>query len=166
MDALPIFVRGGCVRSYPYGRSFPKIVAPAVSSSNVPPPPLRPFFDGASSEYKRTLETRDPNEARQRYHPHAVVYVQKLAAARRRLASQQPRSARSMVDAYFDGVDERQLQGMARRMASLEFGAFQHAHGLTDSDPVRAMITTDTAAGTSSRTPSAASRISVASHPL
>ena len=47
------------------------------------PAALRPFFDGASSEYKRTLKTRDPDEARQRYHPHAVIYEQKLAAARR-----------------------------------------------------------------------------------
>ena len=47
------------------------------------PAALRPFFDGGASEYKRTLDTRDPNEARQRYHPHAVVYEQKLAAARR-----------------------------------------------------------------------------------
>jgi len=52
----------------------------------VVPKALRPFFDGASREYKRT---RGPDEARQRYHPHAVVYDQKLAAARRRFASQQ-----------------------------------------------------------------------------
>ncbi len=34
------------------------------------PVALRPFFDGGASEYKRTLDTRDPDEARQRYHPH------------------------------------------------------------------------------------------------
>ncbi|MDR6145879.1 integrase [Sphingomonas sp. SORGH_AS870] len=99
------------------------------------PEALRPFFDGASREYKRTLDTRDPDEARQRYHPHAVVYDQKLAAARRSLASQQLRSARSMVDAYLDGVSDQQLQGIAQKLASLEFGAFQHAYGLTDHDP-------------------------------
>ncbi len=49
---------------------------------------LRPFFDGASAKYKRTLDTRDADEARQRYHPHAIVYDQKPAAARRSLASQ------------------------------------------------------------------------------
>jgi hypothetical protein len=37
----------------------------------VAPAARRPFFDGSSIEYKRTLETRDPDEARQRYHPHA-----------------------------------------------------------------------------------------------
>ncbi|MGE7204058.1 DUF6538 domain-containing protein [Sphingomonas sp. NPDC019816] len=70
---------------------------------------LRPFFDGASAKYKRTLDTRDADEARQRYHPHAIVYDQKPAAARRSLASQQLRSARSMVDAYLDGVSEYQF---------------------------------------------------------
>jgi hypothetical protein len=37
----------------------------------VAPAARRPFFDGSSIEYKRTLETRAPDEARQRYHPHA-----------------------------------------------------------------------------------------------
>lgn len=48
------------------------------------PVALRPFFDSGASEYKRT---RDPDEARQRYHPHAIVYERKLTAARRSLAS-------------------------------------------------------------------------------
>ncbi len=99
------------------------------------PVALRPFFDGGASEYKRTLDTRDPDEARQRYHPHAVVYEQKLTAARRSLASKQLRSARTMVDAYLDGVSDQQLQGMAQKLASLELGAFRHVHGLTDHDP-------------------------------
>ena len=30
------------------------------------PEALGPFFDGASREYKRSLDTRDPDEARQR----------------------------------------------------------------------------------------------------
>ncbi|MBB5712292.1 site-specific integrase [Sphingomonas xinjiangensis] len=101
----------------------------------VVPAALRPFFDGGTSEYKRTLDTRDPEEARQRYHPHAVVYEQKLAAARRALSSQHLRSARAMVDAYLEDTSEQQLQGIAQKLASLEFGAFTHAHGLTDHDP-------------------------------
>ena len=91
----------------------------------VVPAALRPFFDGASSEYKRTLETRDPDEARQRYHPHAVIYEQKLAAARRALASQQLRSARVMVDDFLDGESDEQLRGVAQKLAALELGAFE-----------------------------------------
>ncbi|MBD8678919.1 hypothetical protein IFT55_10715 [Sphingomonas sp. CFBP 13720] len=99
------------------------------------PVALRPLFDGGASEYKRTLDTRDPDEARQRYHPHAIVYEQKRTAARRSLASKQLRSARTMVDANLDGVSDQQLQGMAQKLASLELGAFRHVHGLTDHDP-------------------------------
>jgi len=99
------------------------------------PAPLRPFFDGATSEYKRTLDTRDPDEARQRYHPHAVVYDQKLDAAKRAVASGYLRSARAMVDAYLDSSSDQHLQGIAQKLASLELGAFRHAHGLTDHDP-------------------------------
>ena len=46
----------------------------------VVPAALLPCFDGGSSEYKRALDTRS-DEARQRYHLHAVVHEQKLAAA-------------------------------------------------------------------------------------
>ncbi|RYD21765.1 MAG: hypothetical protein EOP69_00815, partial [Spirochaetia bacterium] len=99
------------------------------------PAPLRPFFNGAASEYKRTLGTRDPKVARERYHPHAVVHEQKLASAKRALASGHLRSARAMVDAYLECSSDRQLQGIAQKLASLEFGAFRHAHGLTDYDP-------------------------------
>jgi integrase len=99
------------------------------------PAALRPFFDGASSEYKRTLKTKDAAEARQLYPQCAVVYEQKLAAARRSLASQQFRSAREMVDAYLDDVSEQQLQGMAQKLAALELGAFRYAHNLVDHDP-------------------------------
>jgi integrase len=99
------------------------------------PAALRPFFNGAASEYKRTLGTRDPEVARERYHPHAVVYEQKLASAKRALASGHLRSARAMVDAYLEGSSDRQLQGIAQKLASLELGAFRHAHGLTDYDP-------------------------------
>lgn len=40
-----------------------------------------------------------------------------------------------MVDAYLEGSTDRQLQGIAQKLASLELGAFRHAHGLTDHDP-------------------------------
>ncbi len=96
------------------------------------PVALRLFFDGGSSEYKRTLDTRDPDEARLRYHPHAVVYEQKLAAARRALTSQQLRSARAMVDDFLAGQSDEELQGVAQKLAALEFGAFQYSNGLTD----------------------------------
>ena len=99
------------------------------------PAPLRPFFDGVTSEYKRTLDTRDPDEARRRYHPHAVAYDQKLASAKRALASGHLRSARVMVDTYLEGSSDQQLQGIAQKLASLELGAFRHAHGLTDHEP-------------------------------
>ncbi|WP_347340876.1 site-specific integrase [Sphingomonas lacusdianchii] len=101
----------------------------------VVPAALRPFFNGASTEYKRTLDTRDPDEARQRYHPHAVVYEQKLAAARRALASRQLRSARVMVDDFLDGQTDEQLRGVAQKLATLELGAFEHANGLIDHAP-------------------------------
>jgi integrase len=99
------------------------------------PAALRPFFDGSLSEYKRTLDTRDPDQARQRYHPHALVYEQKLASAKRALVSDHLKSARAMVDAYLEGISDQQLQGIAQKLASLELGAFKHAHGLTDYDP-------------------------------
>jgi len=93
------------------------------------PAELRPFFDGGASEYKRTLDTRDPNEARQRYHPHAVVYEQKLAAARRSplaarrsRASHHLRSARAMVDDFLDGQPDEDLRGVAQKLAALELG--------------------------------------------
>ncbi|TCP99584.1 site-specific recombinase XerD [Sphingomonas sp. PP-F2F-A104-K0414] len=99
------------------------------------PAALRPFFDGGASEYKRTLDTRDPDEARQRYHPHAVVYEQKLAAARRTRASHHLRSARAMVDDFLDGQPDEDLRGVAQKLAALELGAFDHANGLTDDAP-------------------------------
>lgn len=99
------------------------------------PAALRPFFDGASSEYKRTLDTRDPDEARQRYHPHAVIYEQKLAAARRAVASRHLRSARVMVDDFLDGESDEQLRGVAQKLATLELGAFEHTNGLIDHAP-------------------------------
>jgi hypothetical protein len=99
------------------------------------PVALRPFFDGSPWEWKRSLDTRDPEIARARYHPHAVVYDQKLAAARHALTSRHLRSARTMVDAYLAGTSDQQLQGIAQKLASLERGAFTHAHGLSDHDP-------------------------------
>jgi hypothetical protein len=51
----------------------------------VVPEALRLFCDGASREYERTLDTRDPDEVRQLSHPHAIIYDQKLAAAQRSL---------------------------------------------------------------------------------
>lgn len=99
------------------------------------PAALRPFVNGASSEYKRTLETRDPNEACQRYHLHAVIYEQKLAAARRTLASRHLRKARVMLDDFLDGQSDEQLRGLAQKLAALELGAFEYANGLTDHAP-------------------------------
>jgi integrase len=99
------------------------------------PAPLRPFFDGATSEYKRTLDTRDPDEARQRYHPHAVAYDQKLASAKRALASGHLQSARVMVDEYLAGQSDEELRGVAQKLAALELGAFEYANGLTDHSP-------------------------------
>ncbi|MBB3910912.1 DUF6538 domain-containing protein [Sphingomonas desiccabilis] len=99
------------------------------------PVALRPLFDGVSSGYKRTLDTRDPDEARQRNHPHAVIFEQKLAAARRALTTKQLHSARAMLEAYLVDTSEQQLQGIAQKLALLELGAFTYAHGLTDHDP-------------------------------
>ncbi|MCT8002794.1 site-specific integrase [Sphingomonas sanguinis] len=99
------------------------------------PAALRPFFNGASSEYKRTRKTRDPDEARQRYYPHAVIYEHKLAAAQRALGSQQLRSARVMVHDFLDGQSNEQLRSVAQKLAALELGAFEYANGLTDHAP-------------------------------
>ncbi len=99
------------------------------------PVALRPFFSGSSSEYKRTLQTRDPAEARRCYPDQAVIYEQKLEAAHRALASHHLRSARSMVNRYLEGVSDEQLRGMAQKLASLESGAFRHAHGLSINEP-------------------------------
>lgn len=99
------------------------------------PAALRPFFNGASSEYKRTLKTRDPDEARQRYYPHAVIYEHKLAAAQRAFGSQQLRSARVMVHDFLDGQSNEQLRSVAQKLAALELGAFEYANGLTDHAP-------------------------------
>jgi hypothetical protein len=78
------------------------------------PTALRPFFDGERSEYKRTLKTRGPEIARQRYHPHAVIYEERLRAARRALSNKHLRSVRAMVDAYLDGTTDLQLRGPRR----------------------------------------------------
>ncbi|SUJ11827.1 Uncharacterised protein [Sphingomonas paucimobilis] len=51
-----------------------------------------------------------------------VIYEQKLAAARRALASQQLRSARVMVDDFLDGESDEQLRGVAQKLAALELG--------------------------------------------
>ena len=40
-----------------------------------------------------------------------------------------------MVDAYLEGSCDQQLQSMAQKLASLDFGAFKHAHGLTEYNP-------------------------------
>ncbi len=125
----------GCVQSDPIAAPFENRRIGIFHFRRVIPVALRPFFDGRASQYRRTLDTGDPDKACQRYHPHAILYEQKLAAARRSLASKQLRSARTMVDAYLDGVSDQQLQGMAQNLASLELGAFRHAHGLTDHDP-------------------------------
>ncbi|WP_369677495.1 hypothetical protein, partial [Klebsiella pneumoniae] len=91
---------------------------------------LRPYFDEGRVEYKRTLDTRDPAEARERYPAHAVVYEQKLAAARRTLLSEQLRLAKGMVDAYLVDRSEHDLQRTAMKLAMLEAGSFGYAHGL------------------------------------
>lgn len=79
------------------------------------------------SDHKRALGTRDPDEARQRYNSHVVVYEQRLPAARRSLASKQHRSAPAMVDASLDSLRERQPQVWQTRVG-LANGA--HGHGL------------------------------------
>lgn len=84
------------------------------------PAVLRSFFNGGASEYKRTLDTRDPEEARQRYHSHAVVYEQKLATARRTRARHHLRSTRAMVDDFLDGQPDEDLRGVAQKLAALE----------------------------------------------
>ena len=99
----------------------------------VVPAPLRPFF--GLTEYKKSLDTRDPDEARERYHPHAVVYDQLLAAAKRSLLNEHCRAARRMVDDFLEGASETALQGVAMKLASLETGAFEHACGLNDHAP-------------------------------
>jgi hypothetical protein len=40
-----------------------------------------------------------------------------------------------MVDRYLEGVSDEQLRGMAQKLASLESGAFRHAHGLSANEP-------------------------------
>lgn len=39
----------------------------------VVPEALRPFFDASRTEYKRSLDTRDPNEARERFPAFALI---------------------------------------------------------------------------------------------
>ncbi|RIA37076.1 hypothetical protein DFR49_2951 [Hephaestia caeni] len=93
------------------------------------PEALRPFFDGGVREFKRTLDTRDPVEAKERYPAFALIYEQKIAAARRALLHDHVRSAKGMVDAYLAGTSESNLRGVAMKLASLELDAFDHAHG-------------------------------------
>ena len=91
------------------------------------PEALRSHFGDRRTQYKRSLDTRDPAEARERYPAHAVVYEQKLAAARRALLNQNSRSATAMVDAYLANRDTAQLQRMAMKLAMLEAGSFRYA---------------------------------------
>lgn len=95
------------------------------------PEALRPFFDGGVREFKRTLDTRDPVEAKERYPAFALIYEQKIAAARRALLHEHVRSAKGMVDAYLAGASEATLRGVAMKLASLELDSFDHAHGGT-----------------------------------
>jgi hypothetical protein len=97
------------------------------------PEGLRPYFDEGRVEYKRTLDTRDAAEARERYPAHALVFEQKLAAARRALLNQHLHSATIMVDDYLAGRDVRGLQRIAMKLAMLEAGSFGHAHRLNNS---------------------------------
>jgi hypothetical protein len=86
-DALPILVYKGCVQSDPHGCPFKDPRTGIFYSRRVIPAPLRPFVNGAASEYKQTLGTRNPEVARERYHPRAVAYEQKLASAKWALGS-------------------------------------------------------------------------------
>lgn len=95
----------------------------------VVPEALRPWFDGGRVEYKRSLDTRDPEEARARHPAQGVIYEQKLKAAKRLLASHQLRSATGMAEAFLNGVDDDSLRGIAAKLASLELNAFAHAVG-------------------------------------
>ena len=99
----------------------------------VVPEALRTYFDKGRVEYKRTLDTRDPAEARERYPAHALIYEQKLAAARRALLNQHLLSATAMVDDYLAGRDVRALQRTAMKLAMLEAGSFDYAQGLNTS---------------------------------
>ena len=98
----------------------------------VVPEPLRPYFGEQRTEYKRSLDTRDPAEARERYPAHAVIYEQKLAAARRALLNQHSRSATAMVDAYLADRYTVQLQRMAMKLAMLEAGSFGYPPSLRE----------------------------------
>ena len=93
------------------------------------PGALRTHFDGGRTEYKRSLETRDPNEAKDRYPAQAVIYDLKLKSARRAVLNDHIAGARNMVDAFLSGVDDQQLRGHASKLASLEIEAFAYAHG-------------------------------------
>lgn len=93
------------------------------------PVALRLFFDGGAGEYKRSLGTRDLDEAKARYPAHAVVYEQKIASSRRLLLSDRLRSARQWVDDYLARTDQASLQRTAMKLAMLETGAFSEAHG-------------------------------------
>lgn len=99
----------------------------------VVPEALRPFFDGGRTEYKRSLDTRDPAEAKERYPAQATIYEQKLAAARRALMNQHLATAKGMVDTYLSGRDDASLQRSAMKLAMLETGAFAHALGWNQS---------------------------------
>ncbi|SEJ53548.1 hypothetical protein SAMN05518849_10857 [Sphingobium sp. AP50] len=101
----------------------------------VVPKALRPFFDGGKSEYKRSLDTRDPETAKSRYPAQADIYEMKLAAARRALLNQHLQAATAMVDTFLEGYDDNTLRGIARKLASLESEAFSNAHGLMRNAP-------------------------------
>ncbi|MFV0625369.1 DUF6538 domain-containing protein [Sphingomonas sp. ac-8] len=101
----------------------------------VVPEALRPHFDGGRTEYKRSLDTRDPEEAKKLYPAQAQIFEQKLAAARRALLTKHLAAATGMVDAFLEGVDDDALRGMAMKLASLETGAFGSAHGIDPDSP-------------------------------
>ena len=68
----------------------------------VVPEALRPHFDGGRTEYKRSLDTRDPEEAKKLHPAQAQIFEQKLAAARRALrrAWSMPFSRASMTTRF------------------------------------------------------------------
>lgn len=93
------------------------------------PVELRPYFEGGKGEYKRSLDTRDAEEAKQAYPAKAALFEKKLAAARRASKSKQLLDAKGMVDAFLSGTDDHTLRGIARKLALLETEAFAHAYG-------------------------------------
>jgi len=93
---------------------------------------LRAFMDG-KWEYKVSLETRDPVEAKHYFSEVNAAFESMLDAARRLHRASKVSQALEIVDAYIVGWDLAYRQRTAMKLAMLEYAAYRFQVGIPSS---------------------------------